>query len=70
MTDRERERQRIVKCVPRPGWLSMCSAPPSFLISTATTSMPTPRPACCVTGPGGGEARLEHQLHHVLVREL
>ena len=29
----------------------MNSAPPSFLTSVATTSMPTPRPAACVSVP-------------------
>ena len=40
--------RRIVKRVPWPGVDSMNSAPPSFFTSVATTSMPTPRPACCV----------------------
>ena len=52
VADGERERQAngergalARRCV------SMWSAPPSRLISVATTSMPTPRPACCVIVP-------------------
>ncbi len=43
--------RRIVKREPLPGVDSMKSPPPSFLTSVATTSMPTPRPAACVTRP-------------------
>ena len=43
--------RRMVKREPSPGFVSMCSAPPSFLISLATTSMPTPRPESVLTAP-------------------
>ncbi len=40
---------RTVKFVPCPVTDEMRSEPPSFLTSLATTSIPTPRPADCVT---------------------
>ena len=43
--------RRMVKREPSPCFVSMCSAPPSFLISLATTSMPTPRPDSVLTAP-------------------
>ena len=43
--------RRMVNTEPSPALVSMCSAPPRRLISVATTSMPTPRPACWVMAP-------------------
>jgi len=40
---------RIRKRVPCPAVLSIRIEPPSFLTSLSTTSMPTPRPAACVS---------------------
>ena len=41
--------KRIKKRVPSPLRVSMRIEPPSFLTSLSTTSMPTPRPAACVS---------------------
>ena len=60
----------MVNREPWPGLVSMCSAPPSFLISVATTSMPTPRPDSVRHGARGREPGLEDQLHDVFVGEL
>src|ERR1019366_6447683 len=53
---------RIVKREPWPGVLSICSAPPSFLTSTA--------PGLLRQRTRRREARLEHQLHDVFIRKL
>ena len=41
--------RRIVKRVPTPVSERTSKEPPSWRTSLATTSMPTPRPAACVT---------------------